>query len=126
MFVRARAPRYADHRAALRDCRWVLTLFALSVAGLAGVLVYIQASPGMYVAEVHTRIPGLFAAAVIAFVAQATAIGVRYRDHLLRQRRRAEAAVRANCGCKPGQCTVDVAFSLPRSWRADGVVGGES
>ena len=90
MFVRVRLPA-ADllaRRAARRSCRFPLAMLAVSVAGLAATLASVLCGPGMYIAEVHTRVPALVVAAVLALGAQAAAVAVCYRDELQRQRRR--------------------------------------
>jgi hypothetical protein len=110
MFVRVRAPRYTDHRAAVVDCLPQLAGFAASALVLAGVTSAVRLHP-LFAEPLHTRVPGLVAAAVIALTAQAVAIGVRYVDHLRRQRRRATAAALDRCGCDAG---VPLVFDLPK------------
>src|SRR5689334_23946205 len=98
MFVRVRTlnrPEY--HRAAFHSCRWLLAVFAAAMVCVVGALVYIQLTPGIYIADVHTRMPALFVGLALALLAQGGAIGVYYCDHLRCQSRRAATRDRERC-----------------------------
>jgi len=88
MYVRVRLPAAgrADRLAALRSCRGVLMIFAGSTALMSVALAYVLSGPGMFIDGVHTRLPGLLFAAAIALGAQASAVGVYYRDRLRQER----------------------------------------
>jgi hypothetical protein len=114
MFVRLHHHHRAacvSHRAALHECRWLLVTLGVSMSSVTGVLLSIQLGPGLFLEDVHTRTPALFAAAAIALLAQGAAIAVAYRDELTRQRRRLGADAIAEL-CR--QCGVNVVFDLPR------------
>ena len=114
MRVRKRvpAPTRAQRFAALRSCRHALAGFgacaALLALGVGLVLRYPLLIDGH---SFHTRMPALLAAAVFALTVQAGAIGIDYRDRLVRQQRRQ--------GRPAGDTLPGVVFDLPRQRTAE-------